>query len=217
MPIGTIWSKASGAFTAQMITVAHKLMSEADPHEWLNGWWRHATHIPSPNFDARPPSVPIDLLVVHSISLPPGEYGGRDIQALFTNQLDATRHPYFLSIAHLKVSSHFVILRDGRCEQYVSVLDRAWHAGVSHWHGRERCNDFSVGIELEGLEHETFDQAQYETLCQLSLSLCGLLPIQSVAGHEHVAPDRKSDPGRAFEWPRLKLALQHIPLHWPGA
>ena len=192
-------------------------MSESDTPEWSSGWWRHAAHIPSPNFDARPQDVPIDLLVVHSISLPPGEYGGRDVQALFTNRLDATRHPYFGPIAHLKVSSHFVILRDGCCEQYVSVHDRAWHAGASQWLGRERCNDFSVGIELEGLEHTPFEDAQYETLCSLSQSLCAWLPIESVAGHEHISPGRKSDPGRAFEWPRLQLALQHKSLHWPGA
>lgn len=200
-----------------MTTVGRKAMNGVDLPDWEGGWWRHAKSIPSPNFDARPDGARVDLLVVHSISLPPGEYGGRDVEALFTNRLDASAHPYFASIAHLKVSSHFVILRDGRCEQYVSIFDRAWHAGVSQWQGRERCNDFSVGIELEGLEHTPFEAAQYATLIRLTQTLCAALPVASIAGHEHIAPGRKSDPGRAFDWAQLKDSLQQSALHWPGA
>jgi len=154
--------------------------------------------------------VPVDLVLIHSISLPPGAYGGTDIERLFLNQLDVTAHPYFMQIRGLQVSSHFVIRRDGQVLQFVSCDERAWHAGVSNWRGRPHCNDFAVGIELEGLEGDTFEDRQYETLVRLVGALAERYPIDGVAGHQHVAPGRKQDPGPGFDWPRLQRALA-----WP--
>lgn len=190
-------------------------MSQIEPPDWQGGWWRFAQPIPSPNFDARPLACVVDLVVIHSISLPPGEYGGPHIRAFFQNQLNPADHPYFEAIADVRVSSHFVIQRSGNCEQYVSIFERAWHAGVSQWGGRERCNDFSVGIELEGLEHYAFDEAQYVSLSRLLHALCQVLPIASVAGHEHIAPGRKQDPGNAFDWRRLQLDVASLDLQMP--
>jgi AmpD protein len=144
------------------------------------------------------------LLVIHSISLPPGEYGGDAIERLFTNQLDWTEHPYFETIRGLKVSAHFVVRRDGELLQFVSCDRRAWHAGASAWRGRANCNDFSIGVELEGLEGGCFEAAQYEALAALARGLARRYPIESVAGHEHVAPGRKRDPGAGFDWLRLR-------------
>ena len=146
----------------------------------------------------------MSLVVLHSISLPPGEYGGDAIERLFTNRLDWNVHPYFETIRGIEVSAHFVVRRDGELLQFVSIADRAWHAGRSVWRGRENCNDWSVGIELEGLEGERFEDAQYERLAQLLGSLRRRLPIEEVVGHEHVAPDRKGDPGAGFDWARLR-------------
>src|SRR5690606_6598847 len=143
---------------------------------WSGGWYRWARRLDSPNFGPRPAGVQIDLIVVHSISLPPGEYGGGNVQRLFTNALDWDAHPYFKSIEGLQVSSHFFIARDGALWQFVSCDDRAWHAGVSCYRERENCNDDSVGIELEGLEGETFEDAQYETLTSLCAALAARYP-----------------------------------------
>lgn len=178
---------------------------------WHEGWWSHAVRIDSPNFGERPNHVQIDLLVIHSISLPPGVYGGPEIEALFTNQLDWDAHPYFASIRGMQVSSHFVIRRDGSLMQFVSCNKRAWHAGVSHYRGRDNCNDDSIGIELEGLEGETFDVAQYETLSLLCTQLINNYPIAHIAGHEDIAPGRKFDPGAGFDWHLLqdKLVLSN--------
>ncbi len=151
--------------------------------------------------------MPIDMVVVHSISLPPGEYGGPEVEQLFTNQLDWSAHPYFEQIRGAEVSAHFYIRRDGELIQFVSVLDRAWHAGRSSWQGRDNCNDFSIGVELEGLEDHPFDPPQYETLQKLIMALKQQWPIATVVGHEHVAPGRKNDPGKAFDWKGLQHRL----------
>ncbi len=174
---------------------------------WRSGWWCGARHVPSPNFGAHPPGLPITLAVVHSISLPPGQYGGAEVERFFTNRLDWEAHPYFDSLRELHVSAHFFIRRDGRALQFVSCDDRAWHAGVSAWAGQEQCNDWSIGIELEGLEGERFEPAQYTTLSRLLRSLARRYPIRAVVGHEHIAPGRKADPGPGFDWRRLERAL----------
>lgn len=174
---------------------------------WQHGWYRPARHIASPNFGPRPTGVAIDLLVLHSISLPPGEYGGSAIEALFTNRLDWDAHPYFQQIRGAEVSAHFVIRRDGELLQFVSCDDRAWHAGKSAHLGRDNCNDFSIGIELEGLEGHTFEAPQYHALSQLCKAITQQYPIQHIAGHEHVAPARKQDPGSGFDWILLKQSL----------
>lgn len=177
------------------------------PEAWRDGWWNGASAIVSPNHGPRPPHTAIDLVVIHSISLPPGEYGSDAIERLFTNRLDWDAHPYFQSIRGLEVSSHFVVRRDGHVQQFVSTRDRAWHAGRSCWRGRENCNDFSIGIELEGLEGERFEEAQYEALAALCTALVSQHPLVYVAGHEHIAPGRKFDPGSGFDWERLRSAL----------
>lgn len=166
-----------------------------------------AQRLPTPNFGPRPHGAVIDLLVLHSISLPPGQYGTGAVQALFTNQLDWDAHPYYQGIRGLEVSAHFFIERNGRLWQFVDCDARAWHAGVSCYRGRERCNDDSIGIELEGLEGQTFEAAQYATLVWLCQDLAQRYPLQHVAGHEHVAPGRKQDPGPGFDWHRLRQAL----------
>jgi AmpD protein len=175
--------------------------------DWQQGWYTPAQRLDSPNFGPRPAGACIDLLVIHSISLPPGQYGGNEVQALFTNQLDWDAHPYFGQIRGLEVSSHFYIRRDGSMWQFVSGDDRAWHAGRSHYRGRDNCNDDSIGVELEGLEGDTFEPAQYEALATLCQALAQRYPIAHVAGHEHVAPGRKQDPGPGFDWPRLRGLL----------
>lgn len=174
---------------------------------WAQGWWRHARRVRSPNFGLRPEAVPITLAIVHSISLPPGVYGGDAVQRFFTNRLDASAHPYFEQIGGLRVSTHFFIRRRGEVVQFVSCDARAWHAGTSQWRGRDNCNDWSIGIELEGLEGERFERAQYRALIRLLNALRGRYPLAEVVGHEHVAPGRKADPGARFEWPRLARAL----------
>jgi AmpD protein len=166
-----------------------------------------ARQVPSPNCDARPPGTPIDLVVIHGISLPPGHFAGDAIEALFTNRLDASAHPYFAGIAAVRVSAHFLIRRDGELVQFVACKERAWHAGASVWRGRERCNDFSIGIELEGNDEIAYTGAQYRMLIRLLRALRRRYPIVNVAGHCDVAPGRKTDPGPAFEWSRLHAAL----------
>ncbi len=185
-------------------------MSESSG-DWDGGWLREAIRLDSPNFGLRPPKACIDLIVLHSISLPPGQYGGTGVQDLFTNRLDWGAHPYFQQIKGLEVSSHFYIRRTGELWQFVSCDDRAWHAGRSHYRGRDNCNDDSVGIELEGLEGECFEPAQYETLTRLCRALAARYPIAHIAGHEHVASGRKQDPGPGFEW-----ALLQRKLAWPA-
>ena len=166
---------------------------------------------PSPNCDERPPGVTPDLIVVHGISLPPGEFGGPWIDRLFTNTLPPDGHPYFAEVAGLRVSSHLLIRRSGEVVQYVPFQRRAWHAGVSSWAGRERCNDFSIGIELEGVDHSPYESAQYAMLARVIAELCRSYPTlapERVVGHDDIAPGRKSDPGPAFDWPRLRALLQ---------
>lgn len=164
------------------------------------GWLHTARRLPSPNCDERPPGEPIRLLVIHAISLPPGEFGGPAIFDLFGNRLDPTGHPYFAGIHHLRVSAHFLIRRDGELVQFVSTLQRAWHAGVSEWQGRARCNDFSVGIELEGCDELPFAREQYAVLRALLTELKQAYPVEAVVGHADIAPGRKTDPGPCFDW-----------------
>ena len=158
----------------------------------------------SPNCDARPDGVPVSMLVMHNISLPPGEFGGAGIVELFTNKLDAAAHPYYRQIAGLKVSAHFLIRRDGRLIQFVSTEQRAWHAGESSWRGRSRCNDFSVGIELEGADDCAFEDAQYAALADLALALGERYALTDIVGHADIAPERKTDPGPCFDWDRFR-------------
>lgn len=174
---------------------------------WRGGWLQAARHCPSPNFGPRPAGASIDLVVIHSISLPPGKYGGPQVEQLFTNQLDWQAHPYFEQIRGMEVSSHFFIRRDGELVQFVDADARAWHAGTSCWRGRGHCNDDSIGVELEGLEGERFEAAQYATLVQLCACLGERYPIAHIAGHEHIAPGRKQDPGPGFDWPLLQHRL----------
>lgn len=171
---------------------------------WQGGWWHGAKHANSPNFGPRPERAIIDLVVLHSISLPPGRYGGGEVQRLFTNTLDWDEHPYFQSIRGLEVSSHFFINRRGQVWQFVSCEERAWHAGQSSHRGRENCNDDSIGIELEGLEGDLFTPDQYQSLRGLCRALAGHYPILHLAGHEHIAPGRKNDPGPGFQWADLR-------------
>jgi AmpD protein len=163
--------------------------------------------VESPNCDERPPGTEVSLVVLHCISLPPGEYGGDAIERLFTNRLDPAAHPYFREIRDLKVSSHFLIRRDGEVVQFVPAERRAWHAGASSWRGRGRCNDFSIGIELEGTEEAAFADAQYHALARLIRELQATHPIRDVAAHSDVAPGRKTDPGAHFDWARLLASL----------
>ena len=172
-----------------------------------SGWLDAARQLPSPNCDDRPTGAVPELIVVHGISLPPGEFGGPWIDALFTNSLPPDAHPCFAQVAALRVSAHALVRRDGEIVQYVPFHRRAWHAGVSSWKGREHCNDFSVGIELEGTDARAYEQAQYATLARLAAVLCRAYPTLSLdrmVGHSDVAPGRKSDPGIAFDWPLLR-------------
>lgn len=165
---------------------------------------RQAEFVPSPNQDARPPDVAVDLVVVHFISLPPGRFGGDGIRRLFTNTLDEAADPALAGLSSLRVSSHFLIRRDGVLLQFVPCDRRAWHAGLSRWRGRSRCNDFSIGVELEGCETVPFEEAQYAALDGLLSLLRSRYPIADVAGHEHIAPGRKNDPGPTFDWARVR-------------
>lgn len=161
----------------------------------------------SPNADERPVDAVIRLIVVHGISLPPGHYGGDGIVRLFTNRLAPAEHPHYASIAGLRVSAHFLVRRDGALLQFVPCSKRAWHAGASSWNGRERCNDFSIGIELEGTDDDAYEDAQYATLVALVTALRARYPIEDVVGHCDIAPGRKSDPGLSFDWHRLRREL----------
>lgn len=162
-----------------------------------------ACQIASPNCDERPPGCLVELIVIHNISLPPGEFGGDGVIELFTNRLNPAEHPYYREIHHLKVSAHFFIRRSGELIQFVPCDKRAWHAGVSQWQGRERCNDFSIGIELEGDDETPFEEAQYATLNGLLAALKEIYPVMAVTGHSDIAPGRKTDPGPCFDWGRV--------------
>ncbi|MDD2712895.1 MAG: 1,6-anhydro-N-acetylmuramyl-L-alanine amidase AmpD [Simplicispira sp.] len=183
---------------------------------WQGGWHTNAVRLPSPNFGPRPSGALVDLVVVHSISLPPGQYGGQGVQALFTNTLDWDAHPYFQSIRGLQVSAHFFISRSGKVWQFVDCEQRAWHAGASCYRGRSQCNDDSIGIELEGLEGGPFEPAQYAALATLCQDLTQRYPIAHIAGHEHIAPGRKGDPGAGFDWPHLQQRLRWAPACFPA-
>ena len=174
---------------------------------WSQGWWQPAQAHVSPHFGPRPEGRAITLAVVHAISLPPGTYRGDAVKRLFLNTLDWEAHPYFEGLRGLRVSAHFFIRRSGRALQFVSCDHRAWHAGASSWRGRDNCNDWSIGIELEGLEGDRFTPAQYRTALRLLRALRRRYPLADVAGHEHVAPGRKTDPGPGFDWARLRRGL----------
>ena len=175
-----------------------------------DGWVEPARHLPSPHCDARPSPDDISLLVIHGISLPPGEFGGPYVEQLFLGTLDCSLHPYFAGLQGLRVSSHFFIRRDGELLQFVSCLERAWHAGQSHFAGRDRCNDFSLGIELEGTDQQAYAAAQYDVLAELTQALQTRWPqlrADRIVGHEHIAPGRKTDPGPAFDWLRYRAMM----------
>lgn len=172
-----------------------------------DGWCAQASHLPSPNFNARPDPAEISLLVIHNISLPQGQFGSPAIAALFQNCLDCDSHPSFASLRDLKVSAHFLIRRDGALLQFVSTLERAWHAGASSFLGRSSCNDFSIGIELEGCDELPFEAAQYQSLTRLTQALLARFAIAHIAGHAEIAPGRKTDPGPHFDWARYRDGL----------
>jgi AmpD protein len=177
-----------------------------------------ARQIPSPNFDLRPAGVAVDLIVVHGISLPPGEFGGPWIDRLFTNTLPPDAHPYFVEAAARRVSAHLCIRRDGTVTQYVRFTDRAWHAGRSSYEGREACNDFSIGIELEGTDTLAYDDRQYQSLAEVVAALCAAYPTlrpARLAGHSDIAPGRKTDPGEAFDWPHARRLIDAACAHRP--
>lgn len=171
------------------------------------GWLKGVRHIPSPNFDARPDETEITLLVLHNISLPPGVFSGNAIVDFFTNTLNTSADPYYETIRDMRVSAHFVIRRDGEAIQFVACDDRAWHAGQSQWCGRRACNDYSIGIELEGTDELPFTDAQYATLTFLTDAIRQHYPIQHIVGHSDIAPGRKTDPGAHFDWSRYRATL----------
>ncbi|MDX1497299.1 MAG: 1,6-anhydro-N-acetylmuramyl-L-alanine amidase AmpD [Salinisphaeraceae bacterium] len=178
----------------------------------INGELQQARQVASPNFDERPDNSPIDLLVIHGISLPPGEFGGLGIEQLFTNQLDADEHPYYAEIEGLTVSAHVLIRRCGEVVQFVNFKHRAWHAGQSCFEGRNRCNDFSIGIELEGTDACPYEPVQYARLASLAAALMQAYPgitAQRVVGHSDIAPGRKTDPGEAFDWGLFRQLLEN--------
>jgi AmpD protein len=178
----------------------------------VTGWCHGVRHCPSPNFNARP-SDEVSLLVIHNISLPPGKFGTGKVVEFFLNRLNPTEHPYFESIAQMTVSAHFLVERSGAIIQFVSCRDRAWHAGVSRFEGREGCNDFSLGIELEGTDERPYTPAQYRSLAHLSEEICRVYPAitpSRIQGHCHIAPERKTDPGAAFDWGRYLSSLAPV-------
>ncbi len=178
-------------------------------HIDASGMLSNVLFIASPNFDDRPAGTDITLLVIHNISLPPDEFGGDGVIELFTNRIDPHAHPCYQALQDLKVSAHFFIRRDGAIIQFVSCLNRAWHAGISCWQGKECCNDFSIGIELEGSDNTAFTPAQYTTLIALTQRLCDHYPIQHITGHSDIAPGRKTDPGPYFDWGKYGDSLKN--------
>ena len=175
-----------------------------------SGLMRSATQVASPNCDARPPGVEAELIVVHGISLPPGDFGGPWVERLFTNSLPLDMHPYFAEIGGLRVSSHLFVARDGSLTQFVKFTDRAWHAGESRYEGRAACNDFSIGVELEGVDTIPYEAAQYDTLAEVVVALCDAYPRLSpdrMVGHSDISPGRKTDPGPAFDWERAHRCI----------
>jgi AmpD protein len=190
--------------------VTEHRVSAADPSETLfdpAGWLRRARPVPSPNCDERPAGETVCLLVVHNICLPPNEFAGEAVFDLFVNRLDTDAHPFYAALAGVRVSSHFYIRRDGELIQFVPCALRAWHAGASRWQGRERCNDFSIGIELEGSDFVPFRDAQYAQLARLTRELRARYPIEDIVGHSDIAPGRKTDPGPFFEWTRFRASI----------
>ena len=181
-----------------MITNSKEMIINAE------GFIKDIKHILSPNHDSRPKDSVINLLVIHNISLPPDQYGGDYIEHFFTNQLNSSIDPYFQKIKNIKVSSHFVINREGNLIQYVSCKNRAWHAGVSEWNGKKNCNDYSIGIELEGSDHIEYTESQYEKLNQLIDCLKSHYAIEDIVGHSDIAPGRKTDPGTSFDWKKIE-------------
>lgn len=176
----------------------------------VSGWLQGCKHVASPNCGPRPKNASAQLLVIHNISLPPGEFGGPYIEDLFTNQLDPDAHPYFVDVAQLEVSAHFLIRRSGEIIQFVATTENAWHAGRSRWRGRDKCNDFSIGIELEGTDTHLYTEAQYEALTSLVRTCRQAHPEiepTAIVGHSDIAPGRKTDPGESFDWYRLSEAL----------
>lgn len=174
------------------------------------GWYNAARHVPSPFYDARPLQDDVSLLVVHNISLPPGQFGGPYIEQFFTGKLNPDEHPFFKVIHNMGVSAHCLIRRDGAVVQFVSFLDRAWHAGASSFAGRERCNDYSIGIELEGSDFVAYTESQYQALAQLTHVLSERFPQitpQRITGHQYIAPLRKTDPGLSFDWIKYRQSL----------
>lgn len=172
-----------------------------------SGWFNRARRVESPNFDARPDGIAAEMVVIHNIGLPPGEFGGDDIECLFTNTLDCSKREDYAGLEALRVAAHFLIRRDGEIVQFVSCDARAWHAGVSRWQGRERCNDFSIGIEMEGSDYVPFSDAQYQKLTTLLTIIARHYPLQYLVGHNDIAPGRKTDPGPCFDWQRLLREL----------
>jgi N-acetyl-anhydromuramoyl-L-alanine amidase len=172
------------------------------------GWLSGVRRVPSPNHDARTPGTSIELLVIHNISLPPNVYSGDAIERFFTNVLDHSEHPYYEQLKGIRVSSHFLVRRDGQVVQFVPCNKRAWHAGVSSWRGRSRCNDFSIGIELEGSDFEPFTERQYSVLARLTRRLKRVYPISDIVGHSDIAPERKTDPGPFFDWEKYAAQLK---------
>ena len=191
------------AATSPALNAIERYGDRAMNRRWDGGWLLRARRCSSPNFNQRPIGADVGLALIHSISLPPGHYDGDGVERLFTNRLDWDAHPYFQTIRGMEVSAHFFVRRDGELIQFVSCDDRAWHAGASVWRGRPACNDYSVGIELEGLEGSPFEDSQYAELADLVADLRDRYPIDGIAGHEHVAPGRKCDPGPGFDWARL--------------
>ncbi len=178
-----------------------------------DGWCGGLRRLPSPHCDRRPDGVPVELLIVHSISLPPGQFGGGLVEQLFLGQPLQSDHPFLDLLAGLRVSAHFLIERSGRITQFVSCVDRAWHAGVSTFEGRAGCNDFSIGVELEGCDFAAFEAGQYTSLAQLTRALRAALPLRAVRGHSDVAAGRKTDPGPQFDWRRYARQAS-LPGHW---
>jgi AmpD protein len=198
------------AFDAAPRTLTMEIDADVTPPRFLvdiGGMCSGAMWIPSPNCDERPPDARIELLVIHNISLPPGEFGGPYVTDLFLNRLHPGAHPYFAGLAGLEVSAHFLIDREGGVTQYVPCELRAWHAGASSWRGRERCNDFSIGIEMEGTDDVPFTDAQYAALEALTKALFARYGELALAGHSDVAPGRKTDPGAHFDWERYRRSL----------